>query len=235
MSDDADIDALAAEYVLGTLDATERATIAARAQREPDLARRIADWEARLGPMADLATSVPPPPELLDRIERRLDGAASPASQNATDLERRLKRWRAAAVVAGSLAACLALVIGVREATRPATDGTYVAVFQEGDAAPAFVLSIDLASRSLTLRAVGAQRQPGKSYQLWIASDRLGTAPRSLGVVDNAALITSRTVPYEPALVQAATFGVSLEPEGGSPTGLPTGPVFHARLIPASP
>ena len=33
-----------------------------------------------------------------------------------------------------------------------------------------------------------------------------------------------------------ATYAVSLEPEGGSPTGLPTGPVlFTGKLIQATP
>jgi anti-sigma-K factor RskA len=34
-------------------------------------------------------------------------------------------------------------------------------------------------------------------------------------------------------VVQTATFGVSLEPAGGSPTGRPTGPALHAKLIPS--
>lgn len=227
-----DIDAIAAEYVLGTLDSGERAAVAARAQREPDLWARIGYWEGKLCPLTDLAAPVAPPAGLFDRIERGL--AAPPADTDAVDLKRRVRRWRLTAFAASAAAACLAVVLGVREASRPSSEATYVAVFQENDAAPAFVLSIDLSSRSLTLRAVGAQRQPGKSYQLWIASERLGPAPRSLGVVDNTALIASRALPYEPALVQAATFGVSLEPEGGSPTGQPTGPVFHAKLIPAA-
>lgn len=227
-----DIDALAAEYALGTLDPGERAAVAARAQREPELRARIAYWEDKLSPLTDLAGPVAPPAGLFDRIERRI--AAPTADTDAVDLARRVRRWRLTALAASAAAACLAVVLGVREASRPSTDVSYVAVFQENDAAPAFVLSIDLATRTLTLRAVGAQRQPGKSYQLWIASERLGPAPRSLGVVDNTRLIASREIPYEPALVQAATFGVSLEPEGGSPTGLPTGPVFHAKLIPAT-
>jgi anti-sigma-K factor RskA len=36
---------------------------------------------------------------------------------------------------------------------------------------------------------------------------------------------------YDRAVVEQATFGISLEPAGGSPTGRPTGPTFHAKLI----
>ena len=67
----------------------------------------------------------------------------------------------------------------------PASAADYVAVFQKDDVAPAFYLTIDLKTRQLTLRPVGAQRQPGKTYQMWIASDQLGPDPRSLGLVDD--------------------------------------------------
>ena len=40
---------------------------------------------------------------------------------------------------------------------------------------------------------------------------------------------------YKPDVIKDATFAVSLEPEGGSPTGAPTGPVvFAGKLIPTT-
>ncbi len=48
-----EIDMLAGEYVLGTLDAAERAMVAARRQREPALDQAIRAWEARLGPLVE--------------------------------------------------------------------------------------------------------------------------------------------------------------------------------------
>jgi anti-sigma-K factor RskA len=74
-----------------------------------------------------------------------------------------------------------------------------------------------------------------KSYQLWIASELTGGAPKSLGVIDNIAKPSRHILAdFDAGAVQRATFGVSLEPLGGSPTDRPTGPVFHAKLIPAS-
>ena len=40
---------------------------------------------------------------------------------------------------------------------------------------------------------------------------------------------------YDPAVINNATFGISLEPLGGSPTGQPTGPVIHAKLLQVTP
>ena len=48
------IDDLAAEYVLGTLDAAERVAVAARRLREPALEAAIQVWERRLSPLNDL-------------------------------------------------------------------------------------------------------------------------------------------------------------------------------------
>ena len=45
-----DDDLNAAEYALGTLDAGERASVAARRLREADLDAAITDWEWRFAP-----------------------------------------------------------------------------------------------------------------------------------------------------------------------------------------
>jgi anti-sigma-K factor RskA len=238
MTEPDDIDMLAAEYVLGTLDAAERSAVAARRQREPELAAAIEAWERRMSPLNQTVPPVSPPPGLFGRIMRQLDGVAAPAAgAEVIDLRRRLTLWRRAAIAASAAAACLIAVIGVREAQWRDVPSSYVGVFQKDDVSPAFLLTIDLDKRQLTVRPVAARPEAGKSYQLWIASDRLGPAPRSLGVVGDQEFGEIRRVltSYEPDLLQRATFGVSLEPAGGSPTGVPTGPALHTKLYPATP
>ena len=236
MTERDDLDVLAGEYVLGTLEAVERTAVSARRQREVPLDAAIEAWEQRLWPLIETMPAIRPPAGLKARIEDRLD-AGSPESGSVVRLvvlERRARAWRRVAVAASALAACLLVAIGVRELTRPQAANSYVAVFQKDDASPAFLLTVDLEARTLAVRAVAAQAHPGKSYQLWIASDRLGPAPQSLGLIEDANGPTRRALGYDRALVEQATFGVSLEPAGGSPTGRPTGPAFHAKLISAS-
>ena len=237
MTDRDDIDALAAEYGLGTLAPAERAAVAARRAREPQLDAAIHEWEQRLAPLNELTAAVEPAADLWTKIEARIDRAGSTGpAPNVIELQRHLARWRRAAIAASALAAALLLVIGVREAGRAQTPQNYVAVFQKDDASPAFLLSVDLASRQLTIRPVAAQTPPGKTYQLWIAAAQLGGRPQSLGLVAEQGYTTRAALAaYDSDVVQSATFGVSLEPTGGSPTGQPTGPVFHARLIAATP
>jgi anti-sigma-K factor RskA len=239
MTDREDIDAIAAEFVLGTLDGGERTVVAARRQREPALDAAINAWERRLSPLSLAVPPVDPPRDVWAKIEAKLDtkpsaGSQAIAASNVIALEQRVTRWRRLAIAASAIAASLLAVVSVREMQRAATPRNYVAVFQKDDALPAFLLTIDLDSRLLTIRSVAAETPPGKSYQLWIATGQSGGKPSSLGLVDGRGVPTATTLTaYDPAIVQAATFGVSLEPSGGSPTGQPTGPVFHAKLIQA--
>jgi len=169
------------------------------------------------------------------------------------ELSRRVKRWRTATMLTGALAACLLALVVVREANPDllpsalqskekvvvktvevpsAQPAEFVAVFQKDDASPAFLLTFDLDKRSLTVRRVGAEQQAGKSYELWLVSDKY-PGPRSLGVIGAAPYtVKHAAAQYDPVVLNRATFAISLEPEGGSPTGAPTGPVlYHGRLV----
>lgn len=235
MTERDDIDGLAGEYVLGTLDAGERAAIAARRLREPDLDAAIRSWEGRLAPLNAGTKPVPPPPDLFARIERQIAAGGSNTVTELADVRRQLRRWRGIGVAASAIAAALLLVIGAREVLWRPVPQTYVAVFAKDDVLPAFYMTFDLARRELTVRPVDAQRQPGKTYQLWIASDQLGPAPRSLGLMDDMLAPTTKVLSqYDQGLLQRATFGVSVEPPGGSPTGRPTSPALHAKLLPVA-
>jgi anti-sigma-K factor RskA len=92
-------------------------------------------------------------------------------------------------------------------------------------------MSVDIEKRMVTVRQVAAERLADKSYQLWIAPQP-GSPPQSLGVLANDDFTVKATLAaYDPAVINSATFGISLEPLGGSPTDRPTGPVIHARLL----
>lgn len=232
MTDQEDIDALAAEYVLGTLSPAERTAVNARRQRERDLDAAIEAWELRLAPLAQATPPVEPSPGLLASIEAKIAGSADAGT--VVELQQRVARWRRVAIAASAVAACLVVAFGLREVTRTPQPVSYVGVFQKDDQSPAFLLTVDLETRVLSIRVVAAERPADKTYQLWIASEQSGGVPQSLGLIEDPTQITRATLAsYDPLIVRRATFGVSLEPMGGSPTGRPTGPALHAKLIPA--
>jgi anti-sigma-K factor RskA len=231
-----DDDFAAAEFALGTLEPGERATLTARRLREPELDAAIRAWEARLSPLAEATPPIAPPADFLPAIEARIRAAAPPVSDGVAALQKRLSRWRAAAIGATGIAAALAIGFIAREATRAVAPREFVAVLQKSADSPAFVASINLNSGELSVRPVAAPPQAGKSYELWIIDAKLG-APRSLGVIDTAAVTRGpRLAAYDRAVVEDATYAVTVEPEGGSPDGKPSGPpVFVGRLVPVEP
>jgi anti-sigma-K factor RskA len=231
-----DDDFAAAEYALGTLDPAERAALAARRQREPELDGAIRAWEARLAPLAEAAPEIEPPRDLLPAIEARIRGVSPEpwASAAVVTLERRIRRWRAAAIAASVIAGALAIGFAAREATRQSVPREYVAILQKDAGSPAIEVTVNLDKQELTVRPVAAQAPPGKSFELWIIDAKLG-GPRSLGVVGETSRAASLSA-YDPAVVQNATFAVTVEPPGGSPTGQPSGaPVFVGKLVPVGP
>lgn len=105
MTDRDDIDMLAAEYVLGTLDPAQRQSVEKRRSQEPELDRAISDWEARLSPLNAHYDPVAPPRDLFAGIRARIEGAAQATRQAASQqvpsvlefakLKRKLAIWRA--------------------------------------------------------------------------------------------------------------------------------------------
>lgn len=240
MTDRDDIDMLAAEYVLGTLDNAERSAVAVRRLREPALDAAISGWETRLSPLNSYAAEIDPPADLLEKIQTRIDNRPNfarrepAAGGEIVALRSRLVRWRIATAATSLIAACLAGAVVYQGALKPAVPQAFVAVFNQGDQRPAFLLSVNLATRELTIRPIATSAPSGKSYELWIVSERFGPNPRSLGLLDDPGALTRKALPDLPrALLTQATFGISLEPKGGSPIGRPTGPALHGRLIPA--
>jgi len=266
MIHDEDQDALAAEYVLGTLDPDERAQTQALISVDAGFAALVCQWERRLGDLHAMVDPIEPPQTTWDKIKARIsqvapaaevrlpevpppppapEPAPSPPTGQVIDFNRRLNRWRAATASIGALAAALMVFVALAEfmpdglpgALRPKVPAArLVAVLQRDELAPAFLLTVDTATRTMTVRRVSAGIEPGYSYELWMVSPRLGT-PRSLGLVSNDEF-TQRPMlaSYDPDTINTATYAVSLEPEGGSKTGAPTGPVlWTGKLVEATP
>jgi anti-sigma-K factor RskA len=112
----------------------------------------------------------------------------------------------------------------------------FVAVLQRDAVSPAFILSVDVENRTMTVRRVAAEPAAGKSYELWLVSSKY-SGPKSLGVVGADEFSKpAQLAGYDPQTISDATYAISLEPEGGSPTGTATGPIlWTGKLIEAVP
>jgi len=218
-------DAVCTEYAVGLLRGRARRRFAAMLERDPDLRRRLAGWEAMMPTQRAGAPLARPKDAVWRGIRREL---GLPGRFRET-LDRAFV-WRAWAFAATALLA-LAVGLGVfyRNEFAPVDARMAMLTAQNGD----FIAWVRVDDAGGTLR-IGL-KQPlappaGKSYELWFIGEG-AKAPLSLGVGE--ALGGSFTVRAErrALLHQAGLLAVSLEPKGGSPTGLPTGEVlFTAKL-----
>jgi anti-sigma-K factor RskA len=83
MSDDVndqDIGALAAEFVLGTLDSDERARANELLESDPHFRGMVRVWERRLGELHLMVEPVEPPAPIWDRIKTKLDSVEQDAA-----------------------------------------------------------------------------------------------------------------------------------------------------------
>jgi anti-sigma-K factor RskA len=223
--DGEELEGLAAEYVIGTLDADERRAAEARIAADAAFAAAVASWAARLQPIADSEVPVAPAANTFERILARIGSSSSPviSVDNIVVLRRQVRRWRIGAMLTGAVAAALLAVVVLDQTRAPPTE--FVAMLTPDGGTPAFVLTVDTAKNTLSIRRVADAAPADKSYQLWAVEP--GAQPKSLGVVERASF--TRDLPYKP---QDLVFAVSLEPTGGSPTGAPTGPVvFSGPLL----
>ncbi|MDP3897652.1 MAG: anti-sigma factor [Mesorhizobium sp.] len=218
-------EAVAAEYVLGTLAADERATAARRIESDAAFAQLVDRWEVTLAPMGAGYAPAEPPASVKQAVDRRLfERAAAPAKPS---MWQSLALWRGLTVASFlALAAYAAMpLIAPTPPDEPPTRLVASLAPQQSDVH--YFVVYDATTRDIGLSHVTGARAEGHDFELWVIED--GQAPKSLGVIpsgSNVHLAVSEDVRRK--IASGAVFAISLEPVGGSTTGAPTGPVVAA-------
>ena len=244
-------DLTAAEYALGVLDGPERAQAEARSAREPAFAENVLAWVVRFEPLIGAIAPVEPSPALWPRIEtaigRPKPQAAptvepSPAAAN-DSTPRAIGLWRAWAVAATAIAAAAVLFIALRTPVIPghaplvqtaSSGSTLVATLSLTETkASAFTVAYDPGKSVIYATPAGDFSIPNKrSAELWLIP--ADGKPRPMGIVDASKPANMPMPAAFKALARAkTTLAISIEPPGGSTTGLPTGPVIATGQLTA--
>lgn len=221
---DGDDDYLAAEFVLAVLPLTQHDELARRAQTDPAFARMVIAWQDRLFPLADHYVAVDPPPAVKRALDLRLFGQASP--QRSATVWGNLGLWRGlTGVMTAAFLAVVALpylpfYLAPSELAQP----RLIASLMTPSSDVHYLALYDPAGGMVTLTHVAGARVSGRDFQLWIA--RGSDAPVSLGVIPVGTSVQIALNDQSRALIgPEAHLAISVEPEGGSPTGQPTGAV----------
>jgi anti-sigma-K factor RskA len=222
------IDQLAAEYVLGTLRGKARDRFETLMYSSYQIRLAVWSWETQIGPLGTVAPERTPPKRVWRNIRERLrHGGRKTAPVKA------LHWWRDWGFAPAT--AAILLLVGSMFMLMPRLQSQpeQIALFTNENAQPQWLVSVDLQSGKLTTKALNASAlAANQAFELWALPE--SGAPQSLGLMPVAGGATDRRLPD--ALVQllksANGLAVSIEPAGGSPTGLPTGPVvFQAPLV----
>jgi anti-sigma-K factor RskA len=212
-------DALAGEYALGVGDAVARADAQRRIATDPGFAARVAAWERRLSGLDDLIDPVAPPPRAFAGIEARL---FTPRPGPLVRAWSSLALWRGLAVAG----IAIAVLLGVPRIlpNGPDTTPELVATIAERDGDLRFAARFAPDSRRLRMRQTeGAEAGSAADFELWLLVP--GGNPVSLGLIGLASAEVILPVDLAALVDSGVTLAVSREPEGGSTTGQPTGPV----------
>ena len=222
-------DALAQQYAMGTLRGGARRRYEALLPGHPLLREALSMWQMRLMPLTLILVPQPPPPRVWQRIEQRLWPAAAVLP---VPWWQRLSLWRGVSALASVAAFGLALRLVL---PGPAEPPVVVVLQGTGGAAQginSFVASVSADGRALVTRPLlPVSLEANRVLELWSVPP--DGAPRSLGLIaaDGATVIERRRLPASLLKGGTAALAVSIEPPGGSPIGVPTGPVVYAGKL----
>lgn len=245
---------LAAEYALGTLRGRARARFEKLLHGDATLVQEVTFWQERFAEFAARLKPVAPRATVWAALEKTLHQASA---EPAKVIELRAYRapvaakpvapkraliwpvWAAAATLAA-----VAMGVGLqREQARTeqltaALDAAqnkpmpYVAVFQPAGSDVRWAISLHPDRQVMHVTMTGSKMPAdarSRSLELWMLDSK--GKPHSLGLLPMSGG-KSHEMPLPPLpaaeLVAALTLAVSVEPRGGSPTGLPTGKVLGA-------
>ena len=222
-------DKLAAEYVLGTMSARARRRFEFHLRGNPQLRRAVAQWEVRLSPLNEALPAIEPPARVWQAIKARLKIGQSVRP----GFWENLSFWRVSSFASGLLALALVVFVAVPRPEAPVEAGRMVVVMNDlATKKPAMTASWEpgqSGGRLLRIRTIGhAEMGPNTAWELWMLPGG-DQKPVSLGLITTHETQVVK-IPAALAARLDATNGLamSVEPAGGSPTGLPTGPVLYA-------
>jgi anti-sigma-K factor RskA len=224
---------LAAEYVLGTMPYRARRRFKQVMKQDAALAALVGTWAERFSAIEPAIPAEEPPARVWRAIAARIAASGDAPTQSVTEpLHAALRFWRGFAIVASTVAAALIAYIAA-SLVRPAPQMPHViAVLADRGGAPCWLATDGPRSGKIAvveLRPLTGSA--GHSFELW---GIVGGTPHPLGLLRPQpglwTMLSARDLPAPGGVLE-----VSLEPPGGSPTGLLTGAVlYQGKVLPPS-
>lgn len=225
-------DVLAAEYVLGLVEAVDMPRLETMMETDADFARRVGAWRQRLGALDETVPGGQAGDALWSRIETALGPSVAP---RAVRVEARPSRWmalweslpfwRGAGFAAAAAALLLAFGMGyfMQQANR---QPVLVAVLMtdQNEAAAVVRAFADGRAELQTIKPIAIPS--GRAVEIWTLWDR-AIGPKSIGLIQSVSGKIDLRLDGLPRPTAGQLFEMTLEPATGSPIGRPTGPILN--------
>ena len=214
------LDALCGEYILGTLRGAARKRFERALREEPRVALRLRHWQSLYVPRYSPMIAIEPSPKVWQRLDREIGLAAW-----RTPWFRRAGFWRG---WSAAVTMALVLTIGVQTFKPAAQAPAMVAIAEMAGKPDGSRVAAHLSPDGRTLELHASRpvlAGPAQSYELWLI-------PAAGGKAISVAVLGSLDARFDVPAAQVGRFSkgaklaVTVEPAGGSPHGVATGPVI---------
>lgn len=228
--------ALASQYVLGTLQGPARIRFQRLLMQHLPMRETLWLWESHLNALGGSLPAQVPAPEVWENIQVQLGFLPLPESNsqqppaNVVLFPRTTTRkWQWLSGLSAAAAIVFAVLLFSPQLLPPTGSPESQLAIVQGEQAQALWL-IKVNKDNISVQATAKfQPQQDKDYELWIVA-KDGRAPISLGLLPKQGkLILARADIIDK--IEIAALAVSLEPLGGSPNGQPTTVLYTADLI----
>ncbi|MBX2839233.1 MAG: anti-sigma factor [Gammaproteobacteria bacterium] len=251
-------DLRAAEYVLGSLSPEDLIVFKQLLRTDPDVQRRVLEWEHRLDPLNLSTAPIEASPELFEKIMRQIEHhtvAEEPAGvyvTSDTEWQGRLRFWKLATVATMALAAALIGLmvfspwqLGWQQDTETTVEEisfNTVSILENENGDPVWAINFrksatgpegqsdsERLSGELVVSVIGnIPLQDDQSHQLWMVLAD-GSGVQSVGLMPNN-IGESKVLSLPLVLSSANQFAVSVEEFGGV-SGPAHGPIVAINSI----
>lgn len=203
-------DALASEYILGTLQGKARQRFEKMLDSDPELRLRVQEWSHRLAPLSSGLKPVTPPASVWSKIHHRIRGKKH-GLLSRLHLWANLNFWRGLSMATASLLVAM-ISLSILPTQQLAEKEQMMVVVNNRFAQPVWIIETSSKDEMMmvkTLRTV--DMGPDKTCALWLTWDDGMTM--SLGLLpEKAGMMEMKKPPMPGRSLDKAKVVVSLEP-----------------------
>lgn len=205
---------LAKHYVIGTMSPLARRRFKKLMVKHSHLQHTVWHWEQILNPMAEELAPVVPDSQVWQSITERLGWDSK---------SKTFSWWTISGWLATTASLMLVAYLWTVQPITTTETPEALAILQVEPNQPAWIVQKTGNRLSITVKVL-PDIQPDQDFELWMLPAN-GQAPISLGLLPESGNKTLSVPAQLKDLVQSG-LAVSIEPENGSTTGAPTGPVI---------